>query len=294
MKQRLLLAALAALALTAPAAAEPMRMAQAGAPDLLPPYEVITIVRSTGFDPLGKPIRRGPNYVLRAVDEYDREVDVVVGAHSGEVISVRPVNAATARLPASPPRGAVTMGPYERMPPDYVPPPGQRGYTDPRGYSAGPPVYDEDDDEASLEAPRPPAPVTGALPRPGYAARPPVTGAVPPASSAMRPGAPGAPPPSEPRVITSTEPDHDGIQSGERGLLPPPPERFPQRAAAPAVKPKPPMKKAAAAPKQAPLPKPKPQSTAEAPPPPPPAAAAPPPAAPAPVEKKPSADPVPN
>ena len=53
----------------------------------LPPYEVITIVRSTGLDPLGPPMRRGPNYVLRATDEDDQEVRVVVDARSGDIVS---------------------------------------------------------------------------------------------------------------------------------------------------------------------------------------------------------------
>jgi hypothetical protein len=57
------------------------------------------------------------------------------------------------------------------------------------------------------------------------------------------------------RVVTSAEPDQDRVESG---ALPPPPERFPQRAVAPAAKPKPPVKRAAATPKQAPLPRPKP------------------------------------
>ena len=61
---------------------------------------------------------------------------------------------------------------------------------------------------------------------------------------------------SEPNVITA-DPDRSGT-------LPPPPERFPQRAAPAAPKP---MKRTAAAPpKQAPLPKPKPAAKADAPP----------------------------
>ena len=58
-----------------------------------------------------------------------------------------------------------------------------------------------------------------------------------------------APPLSDPNVITA-DPDRTG-------MLPPPPERFPQRAA-PAAPPKPVKRAAAVPPKQAPLPKPKP------------------------------------
>ena len=62
---------------------------------------------------------------------------------------------------------------------------------------------------------------------------------------------------SEPNVITA-DPDRSG-------MLPPPPERFPQRAA-PAAPPKPMKRTAAAPPKQAPLPKPKPAANTDAPP----------------------------
>ena len=86
----------------------------------LPPHEILTILRSTGLDPLGQPVRRGPNYVLRAVDDSDREVSVVVSARSGDIAvgdagRDRVADAAAARR-----RDA--WGPYERMPPGYVPP----------------------------------------------------------------------------------------------------------------------------------------------------------------------------
>jgi hypothetical protein len=61
-------------------------------------------------------------------------------------------------------------------------------------------------------------------------------------------------PPSVPNVIRA-DPDRSG-------MLPPPPERFPQRAAPPA-QPKPVKRAAAAPPKQAPLPKPKPAATSD-------------------------------
>ena len=88
MKRKMICAALAVLALSAPAAA------QGYGPGGLPPHEILTILRSTGLDPLGQPMRRGPNYVLRAIDERDREVSVVVSARSGDVLSVMPVQTA--------------------------------------------------------------------------------------------------------------------------------------------------------------------------------------------------------
>src|SRR4029078_10983074 len=149
-KRKMIYAALAVLALSAPAAA------QGYGPGGLPPHEILTILRSTGLDPLGQPVRRGPNYVLRAIDDSDREVSVVLSARSGDVLSVTPVQIAS-RMP--PPRGGLTWGPYERMPPGSLPPGGPR---------AGASAVDEDDDEprtlGNPSAPRPSAPMPGALP----------------------------------------------------------------------------------------------------------------------------------
>ena len=224
-KRRIICAALAVLALSAPAAA------QGYGPSALPPHEILTILRSTGLDPLSQPVRRGPNYVLRAIDDADREVSVVVNARSGDVLSVTPVQTASRVQP----NGGITMGPYEPMPRGWVPgadrPEAYRP-PPPGGYRAGAPVVD--DDEPMVEA-RPHAPPPG--------------GAATQDANAS---------PSEPHVITA-DPDRSG-------LLPPPPERFPQRVA-PQAQPKPKPAKsaaAAAAPKPAPLPKPKPAQVSKA------------------------------
>jgi hypothetical protein len=255
-KQRIVYAALAALMLAAPASAEPLRLAQAMAPDVLPPHEILTIVRSTGLDPLGQPIRRGPNYVLRAIGSDDHEVRVVINARHGDIVRVVPIMSAS-RLPPG-----ATMGPYERMdsyepaPPDGTIAPG------PRRYGAAPPAVYEDD-EPDGPAPRPPASVPGAS-RPSVSALPPPviratpsgeTGLSPPSGSQISRGA-DLTSPSEPRV-SLTSPDYDG-------LLPPPPERFPQRVPLPAAKSKPVKRAVAAIPKVAPLPKPRPGSSVEA------------------------------
>ena len=247
MTQRLVYAALAVLTLSAPAAAqgyEPRTYAPGGYEPrgyeprsyeprsyeprsyeprgyergAMPPYEVFTMLRSAGLDPVGAPARQGPNYVLRAFDRSDREVRVVVDARSGDILSVRPV--AMASREALPPRGAV--GAYERMPPGYMPPDTYRD--GPRGRTNARPSIDDDDDDVDVRSA----------------------------------------PPRDPSVIRA-DPDRSG-------MLPPPPERFPQRAA-PAASPKPaqrgepaqrseraqPVQRSAAAPpKQAPLPKPKP------------------------------------
>lgn len=238
MTRPMVYAALAALAFSAPAAAEPLRLAQqqrAFEPGAVPPYEVLTIVRSAGLDPLGQPFRRGPNYVLRAIGSDDQEVRVIVSARTGDILRVVPI-ATASRMPP----GGVTMGPYERMdgaPPDYVAPA-------PRGTVAAPHDVDEDGYPPEADAPRPPEGVPSA----GLPGAPPQRG-----SDISRQE---LPPPSEPRVITATESPMPGERSD--GLLPPPPERFPQRAAPPTVKLKPIKRAAAAPPKQAPLPKPRP------------------------------------
>lgn len=239
MKQRSAFVALALLALAAPAAAEPQRLAQATERGVLPPDEVIEILRDGGFDPLTQPLRRGANYVLRAVDDTDREVRVVVGARSGEIVAVTPV-ATASRMP---PGGRVA--PYEPVQPampGYVPPA-------PPGTYRGAVIIDDDDEPLA----RPPAPVPGGPS--GY-------GAVPngPTSAPAETPAQG----SRPLRSTAIPPP-----AGDRtGLLPPPPERF-QRHATPApspaaaakpkpVNPKPVKRTAVALPKTAPLPKPRP------------------------------------
>jgi hypothetical protein len=62
-----------------------------GLPDpALPPYEIMSIVRSTGLAPLTRPIRRGPYYVLVAVDRVGRQMRVVVDAQLGDIVNLRP------------------------------------------------------------------------------------------------------------------------------------------------------------------------------------------------------------
>jgi hypothetical protein len=243
-KQGLIAAVLATLALSAPAMAQGYQP-QGYEPSVLPPREIMGMLRSTGFDPLDRPVLRGPNYVLRAIDGNDREVTLVINGRNGRILSATPLRTAS-RMPPGVPPGS-TMGEWQRMPPGYTPPPGtvpQRGY--------GAPTADDEADDENDAVPqqpgaygaRPPAPVQGALPR--YGNNPP---------RGYNGGQPGdeadAQPQSDPRVIPA---DPQG------GPLPPPPERFPQRAAP--SQPKPLKRAAAAPPKTAPLPKPKPNPAA--------------------------------
>ena len=54
----------------------------------LPPYEIVAIVRSTGLEPLSRPVRHGPTYALHAVDPVGHLVRVVVDARLGRIVSV--------------------------------------------------------------------------------------------------------------------------------------------------------------------------------------------------------------
>jgi hypothetical protein len=233
-------AAVLALALASPAAAESsMRLAQARS-DVLPPHEILTILRSTALNPIGRPVRRGDTYVLRAIDEdYGDEVRVVVDARNGEILSMTP--AAGGARTASPGAG---IGSAEPMPPG--------------AYRSGPPIIYEEGPPPGYG--RPPAMIPGAIPAPPpgrYSSAPPTAPGAP-LGVPVAPGTSASAPPSESQGLVA--PGNDA------GPLPAPPERFPQRAAPPpAAKPAPPPRRAAAAPPSSapsssstPLPKPRP------------------------------------
>lgn len=93
----------------APVSAEPQRLAQVFAPDVLPPFEVVTIVRSMGLDPLHRPVWRGGHYVFRALDRRGEEVRVVVDGYRGQVVSVTPAAALGGEV--RPPRAAYRTPP---------------------------------------------------------------------------------------------------------------------------------------------------------------------------------------
>jgi hypothetical protein len=285
--QRSMLATLALVAMAVmPAAAQ-----QAG---LLPPGEIINIVRDAGLDPLGPPSRRGgAQYVVRAIGDADREVNVVVDGRSGGIVSISPATTASRQPPSGAPRGGALPGPaygtYERLPPgampgDIVDEPGIASaapppvlYGRPGLYRMGPPIVVEEE-PPMVYGSRPPANVPSA-PTVIYGTRPPanVPGA-PPVVYGSRPPADmqDAPPPrggvapwirgGAPPAIAATPRDElDTDAPGGTGMLPPPPERFPQRLAPPSeVKPKPQKKTVASAPKAAPLPKPRPADSGAA------------------------------
>lgn len=103
----------------------------------LPPYEVLTIVRSMGFEPQNRPLLRGRVYIVQAFDDQDVPVRVDVDALSGRVMNVAELDAMPDDGPAIegdrygaypvPPRSVPSSGayrePYYRRPdyraPDY-------------------------------------------------------------------------------------------------------------------------------------------------------------------------------
>jgi hypothetical protein len=185
-------------------------------------------------------VRRGPNYVLRAIDDNDREVNLVINARSGDIVSVTPIQTASRMPPASGVAWAPMSGCCRAIfrPADgQLQPAGTLMMTTTRRREATVTV-----------APRPPS----AMPETAAAFR-----AMPRrlrvadqySRMMMRPSLPSR----------SARPERDHGRSDRSGFLPPPPERFPQRVAPAAPpKPKPVTRAAAAPPKPAPLPKPKP------------------------------------
>jgi hypothetical protein len=77
----------------------------------LPPQEVAAIVRSTGLEPLGRPLRQGPVYVSRALDPSGQEVRVIINAQMGRVVRIVPVTMPRYGVPVVRPPGRIVMAP---------------------------------------------------------------------------------------------------------------------------------------------------------------------------------------
>jgi hypothetical protein len=59
-------------------------------PALLPPAEVYTIVRESGFSPLGIPQQRGPFYMISVIDRRGDDGRLVIDGRTGQIIRFRP------------------------------------------------------------------------------------------------------------------------------------------------------------------------------------------------------------
>ncbi len=140
----LLIMCIAPLAWAGGASAQPAGIAPDAGVDALPPHRIVTMVRANGFDPVSPPVRSGRTFTLRALDPYDLEVDLVVDARTGRLLSAN----------EAPPRFAARRGPIQPY----------------QSYDA--PVYGRifGPAEAGFGAPRPPRSVPGVKPPPDKAA----------------------------------------------------------------------------------------------------------------------------
>ncbi len=127
----LVLAGAVVLALTGAATAESLRMAQGRA---LPPYEILTIVRSTGLSPIGQPARQGGQYVLRALDRRGQPRRVLVDAMTGDVLESVPVVSANRYYQGAGREPAPREAYDERGPRGNV----RESYAEPRALAPGP------------------------------------------------------------------------------------------------------------------------------------------------------------
>jgi hypothetical protein len=156
----------APLAWAGEASADPATAAQSAAVEGLAPHEILAMVRASGFDPVGRPVRNGRTFTLRAFDRYDLELNLVVEARSGRVLSANEIAA---------PRDAARRGTM----PAYDP----RDAAPVYGRIFGPP-------EAGFGSPRPPRNVPGAPSVQSAPATPSVANVKPQEKAAARPPLP--------------------------------------------------------------------------------------------------------
>ena len=61
-------------------------------PRLLPPEEVYTVLRESGFSPLGIPVRRGLVYTISVIDRGGDDGRLVIDARTGRIIRFMPAS----------------------------------------------------------------------------------------------------------------------------------------------------------------------------------------------------------
>jgi hypothetical protein len=94
----------------------------------VPPQEVMAIVHSAGLEPLGRPLRQGPVYVMRARDPSGgEELRVIVNAHMGRIVRIVPVMMPRYGVPIVRPPGRIAIGPDGPGPEFAMPPPAAGG-----------------------------------------------------------------------------------------------------------------------------------------------------------------------
>ncbi|HEY4406745.1 MAG TPA: hypothetical protein VGN55_19040 [Xanthobacteraceae bacterium] len=211
----------------------------------LPPYEIMSIVRSTGLAPLTRPMRRGPYYVLVAVDRVGRQMRVVVDAQLGDIVNLRPALAAGSYSPefgrpygppgvaAAPPDTTGATG-YGARPGGDPRPSGDPRSSDPyathpSAENALPPTPPRPLPSARVNAPPPSA----AAPPPSAAAPPPSAAPPPTRLAVAEPALP--PPPPLPRPRPKVALNEAPAASPAEALAPPPPPKPAVPTAAPSA-----------------------------------------------------------
>jgi hypothetical protein len=150
-------------------------------PRLLPPHEVYTVLRDSGFSPLGIPVRRGVFYTISVVDRDGDDGRLVIDARNGRILRFRPAN----RMGDNFDDGLTTYGPPGRPPAGAL-----RG--EPRPLRAAPKVASR---APVVPIPKPRAGVAGPLAAKTPAVQPAQPAAVPPIqqSAAAVPAKPADP-----------------------------------------------------------------------------------------------------
>jgi len=100
-------------------------------PRLLPPHEVYTVLRESGFSPLGIPRRRGLVYVISAIDRGGDDGRLVIDARTGRILRFLPASrmgehfddalTSTYGPPGAPPAPPAAVVRGEPRPPQAVP-----------------------------------------------------------------------------------------------------------------------------------------------------------------------------
>jgi hypothetical protein len=133
---------------------------------VLPPFEVITIIRSMGFDPTSRPVLRGPVYAVSAVDDADIPVRVLVDARSGNVVRVTESGPGRADAGGWPGASEARRLPPESVPPGMVYRPDDEDMAPPPAHVLPPPPKRKVATRTPLPRPAPPQSKAAATPPP--------------------------------------------------------------------------------------------------------------------------------
>ncbi len=163
--------------------------------DLLPPRRIDRVVRSAGLFPVAPPMRRGVNYIVRAIDRYGTPMRVVVDGYYGQILAAH-------RIASLYPRGM--PGPQfdpsadPRVAPGEVAP-GYRPYA-PTGPRQGAAAPRNDAPVANVAPARPTATAPRSKPSPASSAD---------VSAAVKPGPEQSParPSATPPAVTEKAPE---------------------------------------------------------------------------------------